>query len=690
MTENSKPKSEEAIQQSNTTTPATPLSGGPSSVKFNSSIFDQLTESEQTLSDLTQELTRTEEVLARQLSPKHSQTEILTDSHSRGPLSILSSRVEEEEEGVSLQELINAELQLNIHKLPLDSHNSLPQDTHRSPSVTSSTLSEVSTIVPRELASSRCSGISFTEDTAKTSAAREVSGTESELNSKRRLQSAPTESSHPLSHSSSQSLNGPHHPAVLEEPETEVRGHTPLFRNSPLLDVEALLSSRLTQPDSPDNAPPEEREDDSTDFPSVTVSAPSPSPEPPPPLVHPSSPSAAAATTASGERLPHLDQISEEESASDQESLPQSTDWSPQYPLLPLRSHPAITALKEDYHKPFHSSTSSLDSTACSVIEVSYCYHTGSSESDKPPSDHSPSVTSNYSSLSENDSFEAVIAEPVNHYLVDLEAIESQTVDTDPDSSALASLSSQSEVEQADLETIPEDMAVTTQVMRIYPAQSVGEASGGVAVPHHRVHLPSGAGTNGPESPSKRTATAHGSSTVLYMMPTQTESGTEQAVEEKDDEVPLVKAIIPTSAGGSSDGSAGLSTTAPPVMTMMAGVLQEEDEEEDEEEGDAEPVMMTRRRKTSKVRLHMCDQTNMHETDCGGIYKRSYTCTYTVHVHVCTQGSSFFLWKSDCLGCIVLLCFVVCLTLLASFFLLSACLINMNIKRLHVHYVLVV
>ena len=631
MTENSKPKSEEAIRQSNTATPATPLSGGPSSVKVNnSSIFDQLAESEQTLSDLTQELTHTEEVLARQLSPKHSQTEILTDSHSRGPLSILSSGVEEEEEeGVSLQELINAELQLNSHKSPLDSHNSLPQDTHRSPSVTSSTLSEVSTIVPRELASSRCSGISFTEDTAKTSAAREVSGTESELSSKRRLQLAPTESSHPLSHSSSQSLNGPHHPAVLEEPETEVRGHTPLFRNSPLLDVEALLSSCLAQPDLPDNAPPEEREDDSTDFPSVTVSAPSPSPEPPPPLVHPSSPSAAAATTASGERLPHLEQITEEESASDQESLPQSADWSPQYPLLPLRSHPAITALKEDYHKPFHSSTSSLDSTACSVIEVSYCYHTGSSESDKPPSDHSPSVTSNYSSLSENenDSFEAVIAEPVNHYLVDLEAIESQTVDTDPDSSALASLSSQSEVEQADLETIPEEMAVTTQVMRIYPAQSVGEASGGVAVPHHRVHLPSGAGTNGPESPSKRTATAHGSSTVLYMMSTQTESGTEQAVEEKEDEVPLVKAIVSTSAGGSSDGSAELSAIAPPVMTMMAGVLQEEDEEDEEEEGDAAPVMMTRRRKTSKVRLHMCDQTNIHVGEYINVVIHTCTCT---------------------------------------------------------------
>ena len=39
------------------------------------------------------------------------------------------------------------------------------------------------------------------------------------------------------------------------------------------------------------------------------------------------------------------------------------------------------------------------------------------------------------------------------------------------------------------------------------------------------------------------------------------------------------------------------------------------------------------------------------------------------------RGSSF-LKKSDCLGCAVLLCLVVCLTLLASFFLPSSSLIN--------------
>ena len=36
-----------------------------------------------------------------------------------------------------------------------------------------------------------------------------------------------------------------------------------------------------------------------------------------------------------------------------------------------------------------------------------------------------------------------------------------------------------------------------------------------------------------------------------------------------------------------------------------------------------------------------------------------------------------FLWKSNCLGCIVLLCFVVCIALMAFFFLPSVALINM-------------
>ena len=44
-----------------------------------------------------------------------------------------------------------------------------------------------------------------------------------------------------------------------------------------------------------------------------------------------------------------------------------------------------------------------------------------------------------------------------------------------------------------------------------------------------------------------------------------------------------------------------------------------------------------------------------------------------IHVHA---RQLFFHGKSDCLGCAVLLCLVVCLTLLASFFLPSASLIK--------------
>ena len=40
-----------------------------------------------------------------------------------------------------------------------------------------------------------------------------------------------------------------------------------------------------------------------------------------------------------------------------------------------------------------------------------------------------------------------------------------------------------------------------------------------------------------------------------------------------------------------------------------------------------------------------------------------------------------FLRKSDCLGCAVLLCLVVCLTLLASFFLPS----HLSLKHAHAH-----
>ena len=60
------------------------------------------------------------------------------------------------------------------------------------------------------------------------------------------------------------------------------------------------------------------------------------------------------------------------------------------------------------------------------------------------------------------------------------------------------------------------------------------------------------------------------------------------------------------------------------------------------------------------------------------------------HVFPCTCTCGFeshprqliFLRKSDCLGCAVLLCLVVCMTLLASFFLPSSL-----IKNVHVHLI---
>ena len=49
-------------------------------------------------------------------------------------------------------------------------------------------------------------------------------------------------------------------------------------------------------------------------------------------------------------------------------------------------------------------------------------------------------------------------------------------------------------------------------------------------------------------------------------------------------------------------------------------------------------------------------------------------------VQIPPEGAHFTLWKSDYLGCAVLLCLVVCLTLLASFFLPSASLTNMYLS----------
>ena len=55
--------------------------------------------------------------------------------------------------------------------------------------------------------------------------------------------------------------------------------------------------------------------------------------------------------------------------------------------------------------------------------------------------------------------------------------------------------------------------------------------------------------------------------------------------------------------------------------------------------------------------------------------------SYNVHVYTCTRGSSFFLGKVTALGVLCCLCLVVCLTLLASFFLPS----HLSLKHVYMY-----
>ena len=57
------------------------------------------------------------------------------------------------------------------------------------------------------------------------------------------------------------------------------------------------------------------------------------------------------------------------------------------------------------------------------------------------------------------------------------------------------------------------------------------------------------------------------------------------------------------------------------------------------------------------------------------------TCTTCTCIHCIKYYMYMYMWRSDCLGCAVLLCLVICLTLLA-FFLPS---LNTLCKILHVH-----
>ena len=65
------------------------------------------------------------------------------------------------------------------------------------------------------------------------------------------------------------------------------------------------------------------------------------------------------------------------------------------------------------------------------------------------------------------------------------------------------------------------------------------------------------------------------------------------------------------------------------------------------------------------------------------LYILGGVCTCTCRGFESHPRQLIFLWKSDCIGCAVLLCLVVCMTLLASFFLPSASLINMSVYCLY-------
>ena len=434
----------------------------------------------------------------------HSQTSdipsVLNDKQDR-------ERPSEEGESVTLQELIDSELRLNSHRSSLESQN-LP---HRSPSVASSTPSEVSTIVPRDLVPSRCSGGSFPEDTEQESVTKEA-----DFNPTTDTSDRPhtLSTGHPLSHSVSTQ-------GASEESNHEVSASQTLSQSSPLLeDIEALLSSHLSH--SEHGAALGRGE-----------------------LLLPSSSSADSATL----------------------SIPQQ------------RTHPTVASLKEDSRRSFYSSSSSVNSTVCSVIEVSYSYPV---ESDTPSSNHTESrhdtdelSASGYSSDNEYEyeapNYEVVPEETLNHYLVDLGPSDPERGNT-----SLTRYHSLPNFEQADLETIPEEMAVTTQVMRIYPAQSVGEISSHVSVPHHRVHIPSSSSSNGPDSPSSKcTSSAATGPTPPTITEPQESNG--RRVEE----------------------GCSVAELAPGLMTVAVHVLH--DEEEEEEDLD-EPVAI-RKRKTSAVNI---------------------------------------------------------------------------------------
>ena len=111
------------------------------------------------------------------------------------------------------------------------------------------------------------------------------------------------------------------------------------------------------------------------------------------------------------------------------------------------------------------------------------------------------------------------------------------------------------------------------------------------------------------------------------------------------------------------------------------------------------PSLTSRRQNRSRNSLLSENDTvgSMNSCTCvhvavNCIVTTTFTCiTVKLHVHVeCCGFEShpkqlIFLRKSDCLGCAVLLCLVVCLTLLASFFLPSHLSLNTCTVYLRTH-----
>ena len=547
------------------------------------SIHDQLSESEKVLSDLTKELILTQKALAVKKedtdSPGVENSTSATEVPSPESSNVSNGKPEEEEDSardiVPLGELINSELLLNSQKSPRVEH------PHRSPSTSSSTTSDVSTIVPRDLVPSRCSALSLPEEAALTNGQNSTSR-ESEANlsvphavtPRSPVTADPEGFTNPLS---DLPRTGSPETCPSEVPTIEYSGSQTTFRNhSPVVDVDGILAGDTCTEEEP------------VQFPSLTVSSPSLLPEP-----------SLASSSEVPNHSPHLNHISEQE---DPEEDPSSlnTDFLTVLPHPQRRTHPG-----------FHSSSSSLDSTACSVIEVSYTYTTAEGESDEVSSSYSPlqqdsadtnTPSSSYCSSSselEADTFEVVPTETLDDYLVDLGDSESDEISpsaTGTDSNKnLTRYNSLPNFDQANLETIPEEMAVTTQVMRIYPAQSVGEISSSVNVPHHRVHIPSStSGANGPDSPSKCAATDHGSSTIVCVSPSTPTPSDDTAVKVVGEES-FVQEVEPPA--------------------LMAAPIQILEDGEEEEEVDAQ-LVAPRDRKISGVSQRVISTLCRHPLSC--------------------------------------------------------------------------